>query len=138
MADIEAALYNIMQADAGLTALVSTRVSPAKKPQGTAYPAITFFQVSGPRVRAMPADSGDVRARFQVDSWGDGADEADGFGSAQSVKEQVRSALQRYSATEPTSGVVIHDIFLDNELFEYEDVTELFHYIQDYLVLYRE
>lgn len=104
---IHDALYSRLSGFAGLTALVSTNIFPRQLPQNVAYPACTYFKVSGPRDSTMGSDSGIVHARFQVSSWGSTVT------SAQDVAEQVRKALQRFRGT--LASVVIQDIFIENE-----------------------
>ena len=130
MAKVEEALHSRMKGFAGLTALVGTRIYPLKLPQDPTYPAVTFAKVSGPRERAMGADPGVVRSRHQVDSWSEDYDEA------KSVSEQVRLALQRFNGTE--ASVVIHDIYLDNELDLFEPATDTYRTMLDFEVIYGE
>lgn len=103
---IEKALYQRLSGFAGLTALVSTRITPHLLTQDTAYPAVTYFVVSAPREAAMGSDPGIVHGRIQVDCWGLT------YSDVVAVGEQVRAALERLRTTLDTT--VIMDSFLED------------------------
>ena len=103
---IENAIYQRLANFVGLTALVSTRITPHLMTQDTAYPAVTYFVVAAPRETAMGADPGIVHGRVQVDAWGLT------YISARDVAEQIRAALERYRGTLDTT--VILDTFLED------------------------
>ena len=129
---IESVLYDRLTSHAGLSALTDLRVYPNVLPQGVAMPAISFRRVSSDRPSAMGSDIGIVRARFQVDVWGNSYDEADGVRPA---AEQVRQALQRWNTAGPP---IVQETFFLNDLDLYEPQTGLHHAALDFEVNYEE
>ena len=126
---IEATLYTRLTTHAGLSALVVLRVYPNHLPQDVAYPAISYRRVTTQRPSNFGADAGIVRARFQIDVW------ASSYDSASAVREQVRSALQRWTNT---SGTVVQDtLFLDDQEL-YEDDIDVHHFPLDFEIIYEE
>jgi len=126
---LESDLLARLDGFAGLTALVSTRSYHLHLPQKPTYPAVTFQRISTERVSAMGADTGDVRARIQTDAWATTID------SAMAVAAQVRAALKRYGGT---NSVTIYDILQESEIPLYEDEIQIYHIVQDFMVLYKE
>lgn len=84
---IEAALIAALKADAGVSALVSTRVFLAGARQGAAYPYITIQRVS--TVGSAPLDGPSTLdwPQFQIDVWAVKATDA------LSAGEAVRTAI---------------------------------------------
>ena len=136
MATIDDHIYSRLVNYAGLLALVSTRINPGMLNQGDTLPAVTFRKISAPRIHQMGSDPGIVTARYEVNCWADAEDNADGFGSMAAVGVQVVAALSRYSGT--IGGVVVDQIFLDDEEDIYEPSTMTWRRILDFIVHYRE
>ena len=125
-----------LNAHAGTLALTKRRVHPLRLPQGTAYPAVRYQVIGAPRTHAMGADTGEVHARVQVDSYAETYDEA------QALAKQVRLALSRWDGT--AGGVVVDHIFLDGERDMLEPTAEFDGeqgvpgVTQDYIMHYQE
>lgn len=67
---IEAAIRAHLIADAGLTALVGSRVYPMQLPQRPTLPAVTYQRISStPTQHRGAAAAGHERTRFQFDCW---------------------------------------------------------------------
>lgn len=130
MARVEAAIYSILSTNAGVIALVSTRIYPILLPQTALLPSITYARISTEREFTFVVDPGLSTARIQVDIWGENVS------SVQNVSEAVRSALHRYIGT--IAGVVIDECHIDNETMMYEPETEIYHVVIDFMVLHRE
>lgn len=133
MSSIEKALYARLQSVAAVTDLVSTRVFPVTLPQNITYPCVSYQIISAQRRSVFGRDTGDVRARIQIDSWGEKVASAAG---ARVTAEAVRGALQRWSGA--SADVTISAIFLEDERHEYDDKTGLYRVSQDYFVWYKE
>ena len=75
---LESALYTTLTGNAGLAALVSTRVKPDVLPQGTVLPAVVYQRVSTPRSQVLGASQAVAvsRPRVQFSCWGSTFDEA--------------------------------------------------------------
>lgn len=112
MALLEEAVYSRLSGFAGLTALVSTRISPVEIPQDAALPAVVYQRISGIRNYAMGNQTPLVRARIQVTSW------AESYSGVKAVAEQVRLALSNWHGT--AAGVTIDwtEMLDDTDLFE--------------------
>lgn len=113
MMAIEDTLFTRLSTFAGLTALVGARIYPLIIPegQGKKGPCVTYQRISTePRESCMVADDGYARARIQVTAWGDT------YTAVKAVAEQVRQALQRWSAT----GVLDTFLLAENDLYDEE------------------
>lgn len=129
---LQAFLYSYLTANAGVSAIVGTRVYESLVPQGAAYPAISYSLVS----RSGEADSldgADEQAvyRMQVNCW------ATSGVNRQALASAVRSALNGYVGT--YSGKVIQEIWLDNELDQDEpmpgnDAQRLYGRFMDFMI----
>jgi hypothetical protein len=126
---IEELIFARLDGFAGLTALVADRVYVGILPQDVALPAVSWRRVTGDRLRAMVADPGLVRARFQFDAW------AETYLAARDVREQLRLALERWSDAGPPA---VQATFFLSEIDLYEDDTELHHLSCDYEINYEE
>ena len=130
------AIYARLQAVAGVTALVGTRVYPLRLPQGPTYPAIRYQKIDAPRTHLMTWDPGEVHARVQVDSY------AKTYDGAQALAAQVRGALSRWGGA--AGGVTVEHVFLDDErdIDEPEPLHDgesgIYRVMQDYIVHYGE
>jgi hypothetical protein len=136
MATIDEHLYYRLANFAGLSALVGTRISPGLLQEDSDLPAVTFQRISTVVQHQMGADPGLYDPRYQVDVWGDMDFNADGFSDIIAVGTQVKLALSRYGGT--YDGHTIDQIFLDNELYQYEPATKTMRGILDFIVHYRE
>lgn len=78
----------VLTADSGVTALVSTRVSPMVMPQGIEMPAVTYQRVSVTPQNNL-RNNGDLDyTRVQLDSW------AQSSSSARAVAAACRAAME--------------------------------------------
>jgi len=130
---IDEAIFSRLSNYAGLTALVGTSpagIFPVIAPQDVARPFVVFQKISNERISAMGSDTDIARARFQFTSY------AETHEGARDVGKQVRLALQRYSGVVAT--VTIDDIFIENELDDYDPETLLHSKVQDFEVIHRE
>jgi hypothetical protein len=69
-------------------------------PQGETYPHVSYFRVSGNRVRSLNGPSGVSHPRIQLDFWGRT------YASARTLADAVRLAIETFVADERTAGRV--------------------------------
>jgi len=129
MTDVMQAVQDHLAADAGVSALVSTRIYPQILPQNPTYPALIYQQITESPEPAMGSDTGLVAITVQVDSY------ATTYSGAKALAAAVRSALNRHRGT--VSTVDIADVFLENTLDLYESEVQKRRVSQDYRVWYR-
>lgn len=84
---IEKAIVYLLSNDAGVNALVGSRIFPVFVPAKQPLPAITYQQISGPRDNIMSGASGLVSTRFQINCW------AKKYQGAAELADVVREAL---------------------------------------------
>lgn len=72
--DWEQALRRRCLGDAGVAALVGTRVYWRVRPQGSALPALVLTLISDPRPQTLKAFQERRFSRVQVDCWADGGE----------------------------------------------------------------
>lgn len=95
MADytIETALYSILANNAGVAALVGTRIHPNEAPDNATVPFIVYSQVSGSSDLAMDGPTGAADGQWQFSCW------AATKTGATVLAEKVRLALSGYDGT---------------------------------------
>ena len=85
---IETTLYTTLTGDAGVSALVSTRVYPNPAPEGASKPLVSYFVVSGTRITTIPGVGDATRKRVQINC------HANTYSSAKAVAAAVIAALE--------------------------------------------
>lgn len=84
----EKAIYTLLAADAGLAALIGTRIYPSRLPQNTTMPAVAYEYISGNDVPVIDAQAGYqvLRSRVEVTALGKN------YSDVKAVLEAVRKA----------------------------------------------
>jgi hypothetical protein len=127
---IEQALITYLLTQTGLTASVSNRIHLLKLPQDPVLPAIVIQKISSPRLHGFTADIG-ATTRMQLTSW------ATTYTSASAVFEQLRASLQNY-LNGTMSTLTVSAVILDDENDTYEDETQRFGKIADFIFWHTE
>lgn len=126
---IKSEIYTRLTTHAGLSALVSDRVYPGVRPQGSGLPAISYRTAGKAKHSAMGKDAPIVKQRFQFDVWDDDPDGRD------AVVKELESALDRWSTT---SGTIVQDTFFENAVDLDDPDPEIFHTAVDLFIWYEE
>ena len=63
---IETTLYSTLSNNAGVAALVSTRIYPSLVPESAALPYVDYLNVAGSRINTLPGVGDAIRARIQM------------------------------------------------------------------------
>lgn len=126
MASLEESLVAILSGHAGLTALISDRISPSPLPEGSTLPAITYQLISRVAQHTQDEEPGLFASRMQVDVWGATAL------SALETAQQVYDALERYKGT--VNGVRIDAMLSDDERALVEPVTQSHRRVIDFMI----
>lgn len=128
---IDEALYSLLIAYAGLTALVSTRIYPMHLPQQPTLPAVSYQRISSGR---RDVHHGGITAVaetiFQVSCW------ATTLKSAKDIAAAVRTRMHGYNGT--VGSVKIFSSRVINEVDLYDPETNVYHVPVDVAVLHRE
>jgi uncharacterized protein DUF3168 len=123
-----------LKADVTINATVSGRVFPNVVPQGTAFPSISYNQVSGVRLRNLPlGPTGRAMPRITINSW------AVRYQDARALADAVRLRLNGFTGV--IGSMTGCRITLDNEFdtFEEEAGTNGIHrVVQDYIISFIE
>lgn len=129
----EKVIHDLMAADPGLAALVSTRIYPGRLPQQTPMPAISYEFVSGSEILPINAQAGGalMKSRVQVTAL------AKSYSDCKAVLEAVRKAVLYQRGR--ISGVQVISITRDTVGPDLRD-DELGLYLQgvDYVVVHDE
>lgn len=123
---IEEVLYARLVAQ---VASVGGRVYPVHADQDTAYPFLTYAQVSEVNHEAFGVTVNVVHARFQVGAWGTSS------ADVKVAADQVVAALSRYRAT--VSGLEVLDVFKELEIDLFDTDALVYHTALDFLVMHR-
>jgi len=135
MITIEEGLTAHLKANAGLTALISTRVYPGFISQTSTLPCLTYQRISTPRIITHDTSgaSGTAHPRFQFDAW------AETNTSAKAIIDAVRAALNGYKGTMGTVNLVtVQASLTDDERYEYSPEVKIHRYSADYIIWHEE
>ena len=124
MATPTEAVYAVLDAHAGLAALVGDRIYAILMPQDATLPAVTFQRISAEREPLMAPGGGNgvERARVRITAW------ATTLTSSQAITEQVRLAMEA-----ATTFKVVH--LLNNDDFQPDPL--LYQVSTDFAVWYK-
>lgn len=126
-------LHQFLVADAGISALVGRRVYPQNLPQAVTYPAISYEQISGVRVRNLLGPGGKVRRRIAINLWASTNIEV------WNLADTVRRALDGFDGW--MGSTFVGSTRLDNEVaFEEEEAGTVGEHrvLQDYILAHLE
>ena len=105
---LEAAIVAKLKGDAGVKALVASRIYPNVAPKGARGGAYLVYQrISTPRVRSMDGPSGLASPRLQLTCYGPT------YAKAMALAEAVRLALDGYAGV--TGGVTVQGVTVLDE-----------------------
>ncbi len=123
MTTIAELVYTQLAADAGVSALVSTRIYPRRLPQSPSMPAVTYQRVSS----APKMGTTNVRrSRYQLNCWDLTPD------GAQALADAAKAAMEEHTDTNQTPGIKMAVVI--NEIDSTDDETELERVIVDVLL----
>lgn len=115
---IEEALLYHLEHDAGVLALVGSRVYPLIIPQDVDLPAIAYQRIDGPRVRSQSGPSHLAHPRIQITC------QASMYSSAKALAGAVRASLDGYRGLMGgAGGVQVYGCFVENDIDELIQVT---------------
>lgn len=104
---MEGALIDLIKDDVAVAGIVSDRVYPVRRPQGSAFPAIVVSRISGQPLYSDEGEVGLQNARVQVDSM------AMTYTAAKDLAQMVRTRLSGFSGV--NAGIDFSFIMLDEE-----------------------
>lgn len=122
--DFESVLLRMLQEDAGLSALVGSKVFPLFIPSGNYLPCVTFQRLGGRPANTLSGASGLEEIDLQIDVW------AKNYGEAKTIAKAVRAAM-------PTSGDVFGAHLIEDQDL-YEDGTNYFRVNMEFKVWFLE
>lgn len=122
--DFEIVLLRTLREDAGLSALVGSKVFALVIPQGTKLPCITFQRIGGMPANTLSGASGLEEIDLQIDVWARDYDEA------KAIAKAVRSAM-------PPSGPQFSAHLIEDQDL-YEDGTNYFRVSMEFKVWFLE
>ena len=132
---IEEGLQILFNADAGITALVSTRIYGQRIKQGSTFPCITKQRIDTPRIHTHDTSGATgtlAHPRFQIDAW------ATTEAGAKAVTDAVRAALNGKSGSLGAGAISISAALVQNEEPDYDSTTDLYRSRSDYEIWQEE
>jgi hypothetical protein len=127
---VEEQMVAVLAAHAGLDALINGRCDPLVLPQEPTLPALTYQRIDGPRVGAIGGPSYLASPRIQITAW------ASTYKAAKQVADQVRDALDGYLGD--LGGGNQWMAQLANDLDDYEEATQRYRVILDFVITHGE
>lgn len=115
---IEHALFSILSNDAGVTALVGSRIYPIMLPQNATFPCASYSTDEGQEDDTFDGQGTFQQINIEVDAW------AKTHAEMLTVGGAIKAALKNYSGT--VSGVTIDKIRIESSVCVYEDASEAF------------
>jgi hypothetical protein len=122
---VETELRMRLLADSTVGGLISARMYPQHLPQNPTYPAITYQKITGLYLQDLDGAGTRGRITLQVNCWA--ADPA----AAQALADAVRSDIDGFIGLLTTLKVSIR---MTNEFPGFEETTERFEVIQEYVI----
>ena len=136
MTTLEESLYSYLKADAGLTALVSTRIYAMRVPQSVSFPCLTIQRISTARIHTHDTSGASNLSspRFQFDAW------AATYSSAKSITDALRAALNGKTGSIGTApyALTIQSSLVVAETPELDPELDVFRSRSDYIIWYVE
>lgn len=130
---IEQAIYEALTENAGVTALVGTRVYPVIAPQAATLPLIVYTLISGQQEESHSGASGLARPRYQFDCY------AETITAAFALGEAVRLAIHGFAGTlGGAGGVTCGGILFAGKRVLYEPETKIHRVSIDYFIWHEE
>lgn len=123
-------VYAVLSAHAGTVALVGSRLYPGVAPDGAGTPRVVYQEITVQPVSAMGSDTGLMRSRMQISSWG-----AD-YTQSKDVSDQVRAALQRFRGT--AGGIEVQASYLESSVDLYDEDSRRLGVATDFDIVFRE
>jgi len=120
---IPALVKGALSADAGVTAIVATRIYPIKLPQNPTYEALTYQRISN---TGQDGTSTLRMSRWQINCW------AEQYGEAQVLATAVKAALEEYINLLGTPGINMARVV--NELDDWDEDAEVYRVIVDVIL----
>jgi hypothetical protein len=109
-----------------IAALIGNRCYPDSLPQSVTYPALTYSEVSGVRVRDLDGPTGRARLRISIHSW------AETSMQREQLADAVRTALDGYAGA--MEGTSVGNVICENEFNIYEPDVPVYRKVQDYII----
>lgn len=122
--DFEKALLRTLQEDAGLSALVGSKVFPLAIPAGNYLPCVTFQRLGGRPANILSGHSGLEELDLLIDAW------ARDYHEAKAVARAVRAAM-------PANGAQFGAHLIEDQDL-YEDGTNYFRVSMEFKVWFLE
>lgn len=137
MSSIEASFRSLITGNAGIAAIVSSRVYPIVAPDNCVFPCITYQRINTSREHRLDGPGNFTTALFETIIWtkretGSGG----GVEQARDLSRKIQAVLDGYRGT--VSSVDIQGILGQNETHGYENDIEVFRFTQQWLVMFRE
>ena len=112
------AIFGILSADAGVSAIVSTRIYPDIAAQGTALPFVVYNLT-----RLVPSDTKSGVSQLDEERY-DLTCVSDLYSESISLSEDVRTALDRYNGV--VNGVNVQSIQFTDFETDFNDANEVY------------
>ena len=130
---LEKAVRAILIADGTTNGLVSSRIYPQRRPQGTALPAIIYSNIFDHENESIQTQSGLRRARMSVELL------SSTYSGVKTLRDAVESALINYTGT--ISGATIKSSRLESSVDIDEDLNPAsefgtYRVIMDFIIWY--
>ena len=130
---LEKAVRAILIADSTTNGLVSSRIYPQRRPQGTALPAIIYSNIFDHENESIQTQSGLRRARMSVELL------SSTYGGVKTLRDAVESALINYTGT--ISGATIKSSRLESSVDIDEELNPAsefgsYRVIMDFIIWY--
>lgn len=129
---ISTALYSRLSTDAGVTALVGTRIYPQRGPENATYPLVLYQMIDSGPVRDLASATDHFRTLMQIESY------ATTQLAAEAIAAAVRASLD-YKINQTWGGVSIPASRFDDQFDSgFDEGSNLHRIIQQYRISYKE
>lgn len=116
---IEQTVYDALQADAAVTALVAARIYPVELPEECPMPALDYKVIAGTNTGTF-SSRGVRKTRIEIDCWGGT------YSDAVNLRSAVVDCLDGQRINNATFYIIGPKDFFDDQLRQYRAMVEFY------------
>lgn len=117
---IEHFIFQLLSNDAGVAAIVESRIYPVLLPQNPVWPCVGYNVEHGQEGKTFDGQGTAQEANVEIDCW------SENHAGMLDLFEAVKAALKNYSGT--LAGVTVDAIYINSTLPMFEDSVEKYRY----------
>lgn len=131
---VEAGIQQLLAANAGVQAVIGTRIYPVLVPEDVTYPCASYQVISDVPLYLLAGSVALETKRIQIDTWSGGASNAT-YTAVKAAQAAIRAALESFRGPLP-DGTIVAGIFVANAIDSFEQDARSYRTSTDYMVTF--